>query len=314
VILAGILARRRSRALRENGFGQAEIDRLLFAPVEKTEPNPWIFGGGLAFVVLTLIIGLSEVPYSQEIILIGSMAIILFLMRKLVAALDPAKARALVGTAIIIFVFRAVPLPGPGATWFEIDELGFDQQFLSVLYLISAVLTLAGMVVLRPFMSSRSIAFIVIVLTLAAGLLSLPNIGLYYGIQEWTARLTGGIVDARFIAIIDTAMESPLGQVAMIPMLAWIARNAPANLKATFFAVMASFTNLALSTSSLLTKYLNQIFLVTREVKNRETGVVEIAADYSQLGWLLIAVTVIAVVAPLGTIFLVQKSRLRTQE
>ena len=40
--------------------------------------------------------------------------------------------------------------------------------------------------------------------------------------------------------LIDTALESPLGQIAMIPMLAWIARSAPPNLKATYFAVMAS--------------------------------------------------------------------------
>ena len=54
----------------------------------------------------------------------------------------------------------------------------------------------------------------------------------------------------------------------MIPMLAWIANSAPANLKATYFAVMASFTNLALSASQLGTKYLNQIFVVTREVRD----------------------------------------------
>ena len=73
------------------------------------------------------------------------------------------------------------------------------------------------------------------------------------------------LVDARFIAILDTAIESPLGQIAMVPMLAWIARNAPPHLKATFFAVMASFTNLALSASSLGTRYMNEIFTVTRE-------------------------------------------------
>ena len=76
---------------------------------------------------------------------------------------------------------------------------------------------------------------------------------------------------ARFIAILDTAIESPLGQIAMVPMLAWIANHAPSHLKATFFAVMASFTNLALSMSSLVTKYLNEIFLVTREVRDRAT-------------------------------------------
>ena len=58
--------------------------------------------------------------------------------------------------------------------------------------------------------------------------------------SQWTAAHTGGFVDARVIAIIDTALESPLGQIAMIPMLAWIANSAPANLKATYFAVMVS--------------------------------------------------------------------------
>jgi len=199
-------------------------------------------------------------------------------------------------------------------TWFEIDVLDFDQQFLSVLTLITSLLTLVGMIVLRPLMASRTIAYIVVLLTVAAGLLALPNIGLYYGIQNWTAPLTGGIVDARFIAILDTAIESPLGQVAMIPMLAWIARNAPENLKATFFAVMASFTNLALSASSLMTRYLNEVFIVTREVKNRDTGVIEVASDYTSLGWLLIVVALISVLAPLATVVFVQRTRWRTED
>ena len=150
--------------------------------------------------------------------------------------------------------------------------------------------------------------------TLAGGILSLPNIGLYYGIQDITAPLTGGIVDARFIAILDTAVESPLGQVAMIPMLAWIARNAPNDLKATFFAVMASFTNLALSASSLLTKYLNNVFVITREVTDRETGQVTTPADYSDLGILLILVSLVTVGLPLLAVAMVQNSRLRTQD
>jgi hypothetical protein len=100
----------------------------------------------------------------------------------------------------------------------------------------------------------------------------------------------------------------------MIPLLTWIARNAPSDLKATFFAAMASFTNMALTASSLLTKYMNQIFLVTREVKDRATGTVQVPADYSQLGWLLITVTLIGVLAPLFTVLLVQRSRLQTHD
>jgi len=314
VILGGILLRRRARVLEEQGHDHSSIDQLLFAPGGETSPNWWILGGSLVFAVFTLSMGISQVPLAQEIIFLGSMSIILFLMYRLLLELEPAARKMLVGTAVIIFVFRAVPLPGPGAGWFEIDVLEFDQRFLSILSLIASFLTLVGMVVLRPMMARHSIAFVVAGLTIAAGILSLPNIGLYYGIQEWTAAHTGGVVDARFIAIIDTAIESPLGQIAMIPMLAWIARNAPPHLKATFFAVMASFTNLALSAASLGTKYLNEIYLVTREVRDRVTDAISTAADYSELGWLLIIVALIGVIAPLLTILIIQRSPLRTHQ
>jgi len=314
VILGGMMMRRRARDLRSMGVDPDDIESMLATPAEPTRPNWWIFGGSAAFIAFTLAIGLSDLRYSQEIVFVGSMSIVIFLIYRLVLELDPALRNALIGTAVIVYVFRAVPLPGPGATWFEIDVLGFDQQFLSVLYLISSALALIGMVVLRPLMARRPIAYVVAILTVAAGILFLPNVGLYYGLHEWTAPLTGGLVDARFIAIIDTALESPLAQISMIPMLAWIARNAPAHLKATFFAVMASFTNLALSASSLATKYLNEIYTITREVRDRATGEVIVQANYDELGWLLITVLIITVGAPLLTIFLVQNSPLRTRQ
>jgi hypothetical protein len=139
--------------------------------------------------------------------------------------------------------------------------------------------------------------------------LALPMLGLYYGIHHWTAAWTGGVVDARFIAIVNTALESPLGQVAMIPMLAWIAHSAPESLKATYFAVMASFTNLALSASQLGTKYLNGVFTVTREVRGPD-GVLVVGADYSELGMLLTAAVVIGFAAPMITIAIARVFRI----
>ncbi|MBY6082795.1 MFS transporter [Ruegeria arenilitoris] len=285
-----------------------------YAPDEVTEVKWSILLGGFAFVVLSIVLGTADFEFAQETVFAVSLTVILYLMSRLLKELEPAQARALIGTATIIFVFRAVPLSGPGLTWFEIDELGFDEQFLAILALLTSLLALLGLIVLRPFMANRSIAHVVVLLTIAAGVLALPNLALYYGVHEWTAAHTGGVVDARFIAILDTAVESPLGQIAMVPMLAWIARNAPVQLKATFFAVMASFTNMALSASSLSTKYLNQIYVVTRAVTYPETGEVTSAADYSQLGYLLISVAVISVIVPLATVIFVQNSRFRTSE
>ena len=279
---------------------------------EGTQPNWWILGGSLLFAVFTVTVGLGGVPYREEIVFAGSMGIVLFLMARLVRELEPDKRFTLVGTAVVVFLFRAIPGSGPGATWWMIDHLKFDQQFLSVLSLIGSTLTLVGMFVFRRFMAERSIAYVVGFLTIIGTLLALPIMSMFYGLHEWTARMTGGVVDARFIALIDTALESPLGQISMIPMLAWIANSAPANLKATFFAVMASFTNLALSLSQLGTKYLNEIFVITREVKDAATGAVQTPADYSQLGSLLIVQVLLGLALPFAAIMFAKVTRFKS--
>jgi len=314
IAAAAYLRKSAINRLKRLGHKEAEIQRRIVPRSEDIQPNYWILGGSAVFVMWTLIVGLSRLPMSQEIALVGSLGIVIFLISRLIKDLKPEQANTLIGTATIIFVFRAVPLPGPSLMWFEIDQLGFNQQFFAILSLITSGFALLGMIVLRPLITKHSIAYLVGVLSILAGLLSLPNIGLYYGLHNWTSQWSGGIVDAHFIAVLDTSIESPLGQIAMIPMLAWIAKNAPPNLKATFFAVMASFTNLALSTSSLFTKYLNQFFIVSREVQSSQTGNTILAADYSLLGMLLIVVAILVFTLPLLAILIIQNTRYRTQE
>ena len=281
---------------------------------QRPEVNWSILIGSLVFVIFSLGVGTSGLGYAQEIVFAGSVGIILFLMNRLVRFLPHEQRMMVIGTAIIIFTFRAMPSPGPGLTWFEIDQLLFNEQFLSILSLVASILTLAGIILLRPFMANNSIAYIIVFLSIAGAVLFLPSVGMYYGLHEWTASNSGGIVDAKFIAIINTAVESPLGQVAMIPLLAWIARNAPAHLKATFFAVFASFTNLALSASALGTKYLNEAFVVTREVKDKLSGAIITTADYSELGLLLITVLLITLTVPIGMVIIIQNSRFKTND
>ncbi|MDX2251559.1 MAG: hypothetical protein NW202_04685 [Nitrospira sp.] len=313
--LAWLLRRKHREELIRQGFMRDQAVQMIDAREqtgEETQPNWWILGGSLTFVLFTLTVGLGGFPYREEIVFAGSMGIVLFLMARLVRELEPDKRFTLVGTAVVVFMFRSIPGTGPGTTWWMIDQLKFDQQFLSVLSLIGSTLTLLGMFVFRRFMAERSIAYVVGFLTIIGTLLSLPIVSMFYGFHEWTARMTGGIVDARFIALIDTALESPLGQISMVPMLAWIANSAPANLKATFFAVMASFTNLALSFSQLGTKYLNEIFVITREVKDAATGAIQTPADYSQLGSLLIVQLLLGLALPFLAITFAKVSRFKS--
>ena len=117
----------------------------------------------------------------------------------------------------------------------------------------------------------------------------MPFIGMYYGLHEWTEATFG--FGARTIAMIVTMADSPLGQVAMIPMLAWIAKEAPKNQKATYFAVMAAFTNLALSASQLGPQYLNKLFVIDR-------------GRYDELGGLMVTVALITLILPILTVVL----------
>ena len=311
IALAFFIRRRAVARLVAAGMKREAALEALAGPQERPAPNWLILGGSLAFVAFSLGMGFSRIPFNQEVIFAGSLTIIAFLIVKLTRELEPEARATLIGTAIVIFVFRAIPGPGEGLTWWMIDELRFDQRFLAVLSLIASVLTLFGMFLFRRFMADHSIAYVVGFLTLVGFVLSLPIVGLYYGLHQWTAPLTGGVVDARFIVLVNTALESPLGQIAMIPMLAWIANSAPQKLKATYFAIMASFTNLALSASQLGTKYLNQALVVTREVKDAATGNVTTPADYSQLGELLVVQVGLAVLLPLTAIVIVRACRLR---
>ena len=303
LVVARIQRRQQMRQHMASGLSRPQALALLLPDDGDTQPNAQLLAGSLVFVVLTIGLGLSGWRYSQELIFLSSMAIIGALMARLVRELEPAARTTLLGTALVIFMFRAVPGSGPGVSWWMIDQLGFDQPFFSVLSLIGSTLALAGMFVFRRFMAERSIFYVVGSLTVLGTLLSLPTWGMSLGLHEWTAAHTGGVVDARFIALVDTALESPLGQISMIPMLAWIANSAPPHLKATYFAVMASFTNLALSAAQLGTKYLNQIFTLTRQVKDA-SGAVTVPANYDDLSGLLASALVIGLVLPLSAIVL----------
>jgi hypothetical protein len=145
------------------------------------------------------------------------------------------------------------------------------------------------MIALRSWMARRPIPYLVVFLSIYSAMMMTPFIGMFYGLHEWTEKTFG--FGARTIAIVDTLADSPLGQVAMIPMLAWIANEAPKAQKATYFAVMAAFTNLALSASHLGTQYLNKIFLIER-------------GQYQELGHLMLTVAMVALLLPIIAVFL----------
>jgi MFS family permease len=287
-------ARRLRSTYERMGRSQEEICDLLHTEECTVQPNWHILGGSAFFVVASLFLGLSTFAANKEIIFLASLAIIGYLMRQLLQDLEPSRRRDIVGIAIIVFVFRAMPAIGAGASWWQIEALKFDEAFFGTLRQVASLLAIIGMFALRGWMSRRPIPYLVVFLSVYSTVMMLPFIGMFYGLHEWTEAAFG--FGARTIAIVDTMADSPLGQVAMIPMLAWIAREAPQAQKATYFAVMAAFTNLALSASSLGTSYLNRIFIIER-------------GQYAELGHLMIAAALIGLVLPVVTVLLVNAGK-----
>ena len=136
-------------------------------------------------------------------------------------------------------------------------------------------------------LTEYSVTKVLFWLAVAGAILSLPNIGLFFGLHQWTEQNLG--FGARTIAVIDAAAGSPFAQLSMIPLLTLIAFYAPAGHRATWFALMASLMNLALVAGQLQTKYLNHALIVGR-------------GDYQELGLLLITVTVLGLAVPVAAI------------
>ena len=258
-----------------------------------------ILCGGIAFAVFVVFMGYNDFPYAQEIVFFVSLAVISYMIKDVIDELDYETKRKIVIATIVIFVYRAMPGVGPGVTWWEIDVLHFNKAFFGTLAQIGSGLAILGMWFLSDWITKKPISWTLIMLTVVGTVLSLPIVGMYYGLHHWTEEVFG--FGAKTIALVDTAVESPFGQLSMIPLLTLIAIYAPAGKRATWFALMASMMNLALTAGGLLTKYLNEIFVVSRKVV--QNGVVVSHADYSQLGKLMILVTTANFIIPIVVIW-----------
>ncbi len=270
----------------------ASVIGVLLIRAETTERRPldWrILGGGIVFGAVVLLLALGGLPFAQEAIFAISMAVICTMLFFVTRALDAKTKRAIVFASIVIFAFRATPSVGDGYFWWTLDVLKFDEAFYGTLRQTAAIIAIAAMWVFSKQLTEWSVAKVLFWLAVAGAILSLPNIGLFYGLHHWTEAVFG--FGARSIAVIDAATASPFAQLSMIPLLTLVAYYAPAGHRATWFALMASLMNLALIAGQLQTKYLNQIFTVQR-------------GDYAELGPLLIAAAVLGLLIPLLAIVL----------
>ncbi len=276
--------------------------------VAKPSPiNCKILCGGLLFALFVVLMGYGQYQewhnqilaslfkYSQEIVFLVSFGVIAYMLNLVLKDVESKTKKFIIKTAVVIFVYRAMPSVGPGLSWWEIDILHFDKAFFGTLSQIGAILSILGMWLFSDFIAKKPAHYTLLWLTLITTILFLPIIGLYYNIPQSLG------ISPKTVAIIDTALDSPFAQLSMIPLLTLIAIYAPEGKRATWFALMASLMNLALTAGGLLTKYLNELLPVSRQVV--ENGKVIVPMDYSNLGILMLIVTILNVTVPVTTIY-----------
>ena len=155
-------------------------------------------------------------------------------------------------------------------------------------------MALVGMWISSKFIVNQAIGKVLIWMTVIGSVLSLPVLAMYYDIHTMLG------IDARTVALVDTAVASPFDYIAGVLMLTLVAIYAPEGRKGTWFALMASLMNIALSAGGLLSKYLNKVFIMTREIK--EDGKVVVPANYDDLGMLLWVAIIVGFIVPIVTI------------
>lgn len=243
-------------------FSVAGVMFIKLRPTLPQDLNWKILSLGVAYGIFSIVMGIINIPYNQEILFGVSFAVIVGLLSKICSDLPREDKLAILFSCIVIFIYRATPGSGPGVGWWQIDSLGFDPQFFGTMGQVSAVLGLIGLWCLTSWVVKQRTGAILLLLTTLDLVFSLPTIGMAYGLQDWTQAHLG--FGARTIALVDVAAGAPFGALSMIPLLGLAAQYAPKKNTATWFALIASLMNLALNASSIMTKYINQIYVVER--------------------------------------------------
>lgn len=242
--------------------------------------------GGLGFGAFCVLSGMFFGQHGQLAVFVVSMVVINYMLIKTTEDMDPNIRSKFFLACIAIFLFRTIPGVGPGFSWWAIEALKFDANFLGTLRIISSVSSLLVLWLLSSYITEGKIFYTMLWLIVIGTIMSLPEIGVFMGIHEQLG------LTARQVFLIDTGIEAPLGGLSMVPLGVLIAKNAPPTKRAVYISLTASFMNIALVGGDIITKYLNSVLIVTRD-------------NFNNLGLIMVvSLTISTIFSIIGLIFL----------
>ena len=263
--------------------------------VEQAKWNVPILASSIVFALLVLGVAFFDLPAKAEIVWGASLIALGLYLFALCRKIDREEILLLLSTVAVVFVFRSLPGAGVGYRWWQTDVLQFDETFFGLLQIFGCLLGFFGLSALIPWISKYSVAPLLGILTVFQTVLSLPPIGMFFGLHHWTESHFG--FGARMITFVDLTISSPFGQISMVPMQALFALlSIRFGSKATLCALTACIMYVSMSTSTISTNWLAELLPVWQA-----TG--STPADYSNMGPILIFTTALSFAVPLLTIF-----------
>ena len=271
----------------------------IFSRIKLTEYDskfvPKVAFTGLAIVILSISSELFSVTYNQEIIFVVNMVLIIMLFKNVCRHHSYQNKRELILIGIMVFASRINPQLSPAIEWWQIDMLGFDAKFFTILNQTNYLLGFVGTWLFASHLVKMDISKVIVIITVIKSLLFLPIVGMGFGLHEWTMQFGLG---ARTITLVDTVVEGPFDVVAMVPLLALATYYAPKYNKPTWFALVACFISMALLAGNLCDKILNKIYIIER-------------GDYHHMGRMLLVVFLVNLLLPLIAVTICNRLRVK---
>jgi folate/biopterin transporter len=158
---------------------------------------------------------------------------------------------------IFLILWQSTPSAGSALFYFEVNELGFQPEFLGRLGLVSSLSSLLGIMIYNQKLKSVPLRTIFKWTCITGTLLGMTPLIL---VKHMNRQF--GLSD-KWFAIGDDIILTVLGQIAFMPILVLAAKLCPSGIEAMLYATLMSVNNLSGIVAGLLGSMLTKFAGIT---------------------------------------------------
>ena len=220
------------------------------------------FGSTVVFSITTLIpliiAGVSglieEEKITNEYKKVNNMQLLKTQMNSVWSALSQ---KSILSPLIFLILWQATPSAGSALFYFEVNNLGFQPEFLGRLGLVSSLSSLVGIMIYNQKLKSIPLRTIFKWTCITGAILGMTPLML---VTHFNRQI--GLSD-KWFAIGDDIILTVLGQIAFMPILVLAAKLCPSGVEAMLYAALMSVNNLSGAMSGLLGGVLTRFMGIT---------------------------------------------------